>query len=61
MDGQGGDAGRQLRDLEDDGTAFSAARRLGFPDLDVLYEAVGGDRLSAAGFVTHLGIEVRGT
>jgi GTP pyrophosphokinase len=60
MDGQGGDAGRQLRDLEDDGTAFSAARRLGFPDLDVLYEAVGLERLSAAGFVTHLGIEVRG-
>ena len=60
MDGQGGDAGRQLRDLEDDGTAFSAARRLGFPDLDVLYEAVGRERLSAAGFVTHLGIEVRG-
>jgi GTP pyrophosphokinase len=60
MDGQGGDAGRQLRDLEDDGTAFSAARRLGFPDLDVLYEAVGLDRLSAAGFVTHLGIEVHG-
>jgi GTP pyrophosphokinase len=60
MDGQGGDAGRQLRDLEDDGTAFSAARRLGFPDLDVLYEAVGRDRLSAARFLTHLGIAVRG-
>jgi GTP pyrophosphokinase len=60
MDGQGGDAGRQLRDLEDDGTAFSAARRLGFPDLDVLYEAVGRDRLSAAGFLAHLGVEVRG-
>ena len=60
MDGQGGDAGRQLRDLEDDGTAFSAARRLGFPDLDVLYEAVGRDRLSAAGFITHLGIAVPG-
>jgi RelA/SpoT family (p)ppGpp synthetase len=58
MDGQGGDAGRQLRDLEDDGTAFSAARRLGFPDLDVLYEAVGRDRLSAARFLTHLGIAV---
>jgi GTP pyrophosphokinase len=60
MDGQGGDAGRQLRDLEDDGTAFSAARRLGFPDLDVLYEAVGRDRLSAARFLTHLGITVQG-
>ena len=59
MGGQGGDAGRQLRDLEDDGTAFSAARRLGFPDLDALYEAVGRDRLSAARFLTHLGIAVR--
>ena len=56
----GGDPGRHLRDLEDDGTAFSAARRLGFPDLDVLYEAVGRDRLSAARFLTHLGIAVRG-
>jgi (p)ppGpp synthase/HD superfamily hydrolase len=56
--GQGGDAGRELRDLEDDGTAFSAARRLGFPDLDALYEAVGLDQLSAAGFLTHLGIGV---
>jgi GTP diphosphokinase / guanosine-3',5'-bis(diphosphate) 3'-diphosphatase len=56
--GQSGDAGRELRDLEDDGTAFSAARRLGFPDLDALYEAVGLDQLSAAGFLTHLGIVV---
>ena len=56
--GQGGDAGRELRDLEDDGTAFSAARRLGFPDLDALYEAVGREQLSAAGFLTHLGIAV---
>jgi GTP pyrophosphokinase len=56
--GQDGDAGRELRDLEDDGTAFSAARRLGFPDLDALYEAVGRDQLSAAGFLTHLGIAV---
>jgi GTP pyrophosphokinase len=56
--GQGGDAGRELRGLEDDGTAFSAARRLGFPDLDALYEAVGRDQLSAAGFLTHLGIAV---
>jgi GTP pyrophosphokinase len=45
-----------LRDLEDDGTAFSAARRLGFPDLDALYEAVGLDKLTAPGFVTHLDI-----
>jgi GTP pyrophosphokinase len=45
-----------LRDLEDDGTAFSAARRLGFPDLDALYEAVGLDKLTAPGFLTHLGI-----
>ena len=56
--GQGGDAGRELRDLEDDGTAFSAARRLGFPDLDALYEAVGREQLSAPGFLTHLGIAV---
>ena len=56
--GQGSDAGRELRGLEDDGTAFSAARRLGFPDLDALYEAVGRDQLSAAGFLTHLGIAV---
>jgi (p)ppGpp synthase/HD superfamily hydrolase len=56
--GQGGDAGRELRGLEDDGTAFSAARRLGFADLDALYEAVGRDQLSAAGFLTHLGIAV---
>jgi guanosine-3',5'-bis(diphosphate) 3'-pyrophosphohydrolase len=35
-------AGRpELREAEDDGTAFSAARRLGHPDLDALYEAVG--------------------
>jgi RelA/SpoT family (p)ppGpp synthetase len=45
-----------LRDLEDDGTAFSAARRLGFPDLDALYEAVGLDKLTVPGFLTHLGI-----
>ena len=50
----GGDASRELRDLEDDGTAFSAARRLGFADLDALYEAVGQGDLSAPGFVTHL-------
>ncbi len=59
-DGKHGDGRRrqagELRDLEDDGTAFSAARRLGFPDLDALYEAVGRDKLSAPGFLTHLGI-----
>jgi GTP pyrophosphokinase len=55
---RGGDAGGHLRDLEDDGTAFSAARRLGFTDLDALYEAVGLDKLSAPGFLAHLGIEV---
>jgi len=47
-------AAASLRDMEDDGTAFSAARRLGFPDLDALYEAVGLDKLSAPGFLTHL-------
>ena len=52
----GGDSARHLRDLEDDGTAFSAARRLGFTDLDALYEAVGLDKLSAPGFLAHLDI-----
>jgi GTP pyrophosphokinase len=47
--------GASLRELEDDGTAFSAARKLGFPDLDALYEAVGLDKLSAPGFLAHLG------
>jgi RelA/SpoT family (p)ppGpp synthetase len=50
----GGAPGRDLRDLEDDGTAFSAARRLGFTDLDALYEAVGAGELSATGFLAHL-------
>jgi GTP pyrophosphokinase len=44
-----------LRDLEDDGSAFSAARRLGYPDLDALYEAVGGGKLTADDFLGHLG------
>ena len=52
----GSDPGSHLRDLEDDGTAFSAARRLGFTDLDALYEAVGLDKLSAPGFLAHLGL-----
>jgi GTP pyrophosphokinase len=47
--------GASLRELEDDGTAFSAARKLGFPDLDALYEAVGLDKLSAPDFLAHLG------
>ena len=55
------DRGQRLRDMEDDGTAFSAARRLGFPDLDALYEAVGQGKLSAAGFLAHLGIAVSGS
>jgi RelA/SpoT family (p)ppGpp synthetase len=46
--------GRNLRDLEDDGTAFSAARRLGYADLDALYEAVGRGKLRLADFLTHL-------
>ena len=55
----GSDPRRHLRDLEDDGTApFSAARRLGFTDLDALYEAVGLDKLSAPGFLAHLGFGV---
>jgi GTP diphosphokinase / guanosine-3',5'-bis(diphosphate) 3'-diphosphatase len=47
-----------LRDLEDDGTAFSAARRLGYADLDALYEAVGKGKLSPAKFLAHLGSAV---
>ena len=42
-------ASADLRDLEDNGTAFSAARRLGYADIDALYEAVGrGDQALAA-------------
>jgi (p)ppGpp synthase/HD superfamily hydrolase len=52
--GQADDAGARLRDLEDDGTAFSAARRLGFPDLDALYEAVGRGDLAAGALVESL-------
>jgi GTP pyrophosphokinase len=50
-DGAGGPA---LRDAEDDGTAFSAARRLGYPDLDALYEAVGRGDLTPAAFLAAL-------
>jgi GTP diphosphokinase / guanosine-3',5'-bis(diphosphate) 3'-diphosphatase len=46
---------RDLRDLEDDGTAFSACRRLGYTDLDALYEAVGRGKLSPDGFAACLG------
>jgi GTP pyrophosphokinase len=52
---QRGRDGRELRGLEDDGTAFSAARRLGFTDLDALYEAVGRDKLGAGDFLANLG------
>jgi GTP diphosphokinase / guanosine-3',5'-bis(diphosphate) 3'-diphosphatase len=45
---------KSLRDLEDDGTAFSAARRLGYADLDAVYEAVGRGELAAAGFLGDL-------
>jgi GTP pyrophosphokinase len=43
-----------LRDAEDDGTAFSAARRLGYPDLDALYEAVGRGDLTPAAVLAAL-------
>jgi GTP pyrophosphokinase len=43
-----------LRDLEDDGTAFSAARRLGYADLDALYEAAGRGDLNLAAIVASL-------
>ena len=49
-----GASGRELRDAEDDGTAFSAARRLGYPDLDALYEAVGRGDLTPAAFLAAL-------
>jgi GTP diphosphokinase / guanosine-3',5'-bis(diphosphate) 3'-diphosphatase len=45
-----------LRDLEDDGTAFSAARRLGHPDLDALYEAVGRGDLTPEAFLAALAL-----
>jgi GTP diphosphokinase / guanosine-3',5'-bis(diphosphate) 3'-diphosphatase len=49
--------GASLRDLEDDGTAFSAARRLGHPDLDALYEAVGRGDLILDEFLAALALE----
>ena len=49
--------GASLRDLEDDGTAFSAARRLGHPDLDALYEAVGRGDLTSDAFLAALALE----
>jgi GTP diphosphokinase / guanosine-3',5'-bis(diphosphate) 3'-diphosphatase len=49
---------RDLRELEDDGTAFSAARRLGHTDLDALYEAVGRGELTASEFLARLDIAV---
>ena len=45
---------RDLRDLEDDGTAFSAARRLGHADLDTLYEAVGRGVLTPGALIASL-------
>ena len=49
------DGGQQtLRDREDDGTAFSAARSLGYPDLDAAYEAVGRGDLAPADFLRRL-------
>jgi (p)ppGpp synthase/HD superfamily hydrolase len=46
--------GADLRDAEDDGTAFSAARRLGYPDLDALYEAIGRGDLTPDAFLAPL-------
>jgi (p)ppGpp synthase/HD superfamily hydrolase len=46
-------ADTDLRALEDDGTAFSACRRLGYPDLDALYEAVGRGDLTPDSLVGH--------
>jgi GTP diphosphokinase / guanosine-3',5'-bis(diphosphate) 3'-diphosphatase len=50
--------GGDLREHEDNGTAFSVCRRLGFADLDALYEAVGRDQLPVVEFLAHLGITV---
>jgi GTP diphosphokinase / guanosine-3',5'-bis(diphosphate) 3'-diphosphatase len=44
-----------LRDLEDNGTAFSAGRRLGYTDLDAVYEAVGRGDLTPAVLIECLG------
>jgi GTP pyrophosphokinase len=49
---------RELRELEDDGTAFSAARLLGYADLDALYEAVGRGELTAPDFLAILEVAV---
>jgi guanosine-3',5'-bis(diphosphate) 3'-pyrophosphohydrolase len=49
--------GASLRDLEDDGTAFSAARRLGHPDLDAVYEAVGRGDLTTDELLAALALE----
>jgi (p)ppGpp synthase/HD superfamily hydrolase len=54
LSGPGAEHDGDLRDLEDNGTAFSAARRLGYPDLDALYEAIGCGELTAPGFLAHL-------
>ncbi len=48
--------GVRLRDAEDDGTAFSAARRLGYPDLDALYEAAGRGDLTVPALLDALGL-----
>jgi RelA/SpoT family (p)ppGpp synthetase len=48
--------GAELRDLEDDGTAFSACRRLGYTDLDALYEAVGRAALTVEALLEPLGL-----
>jgi GTP diphosphokinase / guanosine-3',5'-bis(diphosphate) 3'-diphosphatase len=50
--------GGDLREYEDNGTAFSVCRRLGFADLDALYEAVGRDQLPVTEFLAQLGIAV---
>jgi len=47
-------ASGDLRDLEDNGTVFSAARRLGYADIDALYEAVGRGDQALAALVTAL-------
>ncbi|HWG03307.1 MAG TPA: HD domain-containing protein, partial [Trebonia sp.] len=46
--------GMDLLDLEGDGTAVSVCRRLGYSDLDALYEALTGGAVPLSTLLTHL-------
>jgi hypothetical protein len=45
-----------MLDLEGDGTAFSLCRRLGYSDLDALYESVGRGDITVDTLLGHLGL-----